>query len=165
MDLLKPEPGLIVWELISFFGLLIVLWKFAWAPLLGMLDKRAENVRDSLSTAERTRDEAQALLDDYKKQLAQAREEAQKIIEEGRKFGESVKEEIALKAQKHHDELMVKANVEIAREKELALIELQTKLSDLIVDAAAKVVGAEVSATAHEKLIKDYLSKVGNINE
>lgn len=165
MDLLKPEPGLIIWELISFFGLLLVLWKFAWGPLLGMLDKRAENVRDSLSTAERTRDEAQTLLEDYKKQLAQAREEAQKIIEEGRKFGEGVKEEIAAKAQKQHDELMVKANTEIAREKELALIELQTKLSDLIVDAASKVVGAEVSATAHEKLIKDYLSKVGSVDE
>ncbi len=165
MSLLRPEPGLVIWEAVAFFGLLLVLWRFAWGPLLGILNKREETIRESLEASENTRMEAQKLLEDYQKQLAEARQEAQKIIEQGRKFGESLKQDITEKAKKQAEEIIAKATSEIARQKEAAINELKAKFVDLSIGAASKVLGASIDKKAHEKLVEDYLSNVESFYE
>src|SRR3990172_9989752 len=97
--------------------------------------------------------------------MAQAREEAQKIIEQGRKFGDSMKEEIVQKARAESEQIVARANADITREKELALTELQSSVADLTIEAASRVVRQSLDKKSHEKLIEEYLSEVGNLNE
>ncbi|MDP1808265.1 MAG: F0F1 ATP synthase subunit B [Actinomycetota bacterium] len=165
MEILKVEEGLIIWEIIAFFGLLLILRRFAWGPLLGILKEREDNIRESVEKAEQTRVEAARLMGDYKKQLTKARAEAQQIIEQGRKFGDTMKDEIVAKARQEAEQVTTKATEEIAREKDAAVAELQSKVADLTIEAAARVVNKSFDKQAHEKLIDQYLSEVGNLSD
>lgn len=160
-----PEINMIIYSSVAFFILLILLWRFAFPPIVNMLEKRTETIRQSLEAAERTRVEAQELLEEYKKQLAAAREEAQSIIEQGRKFGESMKEEIMQKAKHESEEMIRRASEEITREREQALSELQSRIADLTIKAASRVVEKSLDEKEHLRLIEDYLSEVGSLHE
>ena len=160
-----PDLGLMFYTTLAFFVLLGMLAKVAFPPLVGMLDKRAETIAESLESAERTREEAAALLEDYKKQMAEARQEAQKVIEDGRKLGETMKEEIIQKSREEAEQAMARAAADIEREKELAVAELQGRVADLTINAASRVVGAELEKQGHEQLIEQYLSEVGSLRE
>ncbi|HEX21254.1 MAG TPA: ATP synthase F0 subunit B [Actinobacteria bacterium] len=160
-----PDIGMMIYSTVAFFILLFILGRFAFPPLIKMLDDRSNTIRDSLEGAEKTRLEAQRLLDEYKADLAKAREEAQKIIEDGRKFGESIKQEMTEKAKLEVEEISAKAAEEIRREKALALVELQTKMADLTIQAASKVVQSSLDKKQHEKLINDFISQAGSLNE
>lgn len=162
MEILKVEEGLIIWELIAFFGLLIILWRFAWGPLLGILKEREDTIRESVEKAEEVRVEAERLMEDYKKQLAEARAEARQIIEQGRKFGEGMKAEIVAKARQEAEQAAGKATEEIAREKDRAVADLQRRVADLTIEAASRVVNKSLDKQEHEQLINEYLSEVGN---
>lgn len=165
MEILKVEEGLIIWELIAFIGLFLILRQFAWGPLLGILKDREDNIRESVEKAEQTRVEAERLMEDYKKQLSEARAEAQQIIEQGRKFGDSMKEEIVAKARQEAEAVAAKATEEIIREKDAAVAQLQGKVADLAIDAAARVVNQSFDKQAHEKLIDQFLSEAGNLSD
>ena len=87
-NLLKPDVGLMVWTLLVFFIVLWVLKKYAFGPLAHMIEQRQVEVRENLASAERTREEAQQTLDDYRRQLAEARQEAATIVETTRRNAE-----------------------------------------------------------------------------
>lgn len=165
MEILKVEEGLIIWEIIAFIGLFLVLKRFAWAPLLGILNEREETIRESLDKAEQTRVEAERLMEDYKQQLSEARAEAQKIIEQSRQFGESLKSEIVNKAKTEAEQILAEGKADIGREKDAALAELQHRVADLTVDAASRVVMQSFDQKNHYQLIEEYLSEVGSLGE
>lgn len=165
MELLNPHVNQIIYSAIAFFVLLAILGKLAFPPLVGILQKRSDTIRESLEAAEKTQEEAGKMLDEYKQQIANAREESQKIIEQGRKFGESMKEEIAQKARQESEQALARAAAEVNREKERALAEIQSSIADLTIGAASRVIGASLDKKGHEKLIEDYLSEVGSLSE
>ncbi len=167
MELLLPEVfiGQLFWSWVAFLILFFALSKYAFPPIMNMLQERSDSIRDSLEAAENTREEAATMLEDYKKQMAEARQEAQKIIEDGRKLGESMKEDIVKKSREEVEQVMTRATADIEREKELALAELQGRIADLTIGAASRVVGAELEKQGHEQLIEEYLSEVGSLRE
>lgn len=160
-----PDLGLMFYSTVAFFILLFILGRFAFPPLVKMMEDRGEKIKESLEGAEKTRIEAQKLLDDYRAEMAKAREEAQKIIEEGRKFGESIKEELSEKAKQEADQIIERATAEIEREKTAAVEELQSKMADLTIQAASKVIDKALTKSDHEDIINDFLSKVGSADE
>jgi len=165
MDLLSPQLNEIIYATVAFLILLFLLSRFAFPAVIDIMDKRANTIKDSLEAAENTRVEAQKLLDDYKKEMIKARDEAQKIIKEGKKFGEGIKEEMNEKARKEADQMIERATGEIEREKSVAIEDIQKKVADLAVGAAAKVISKSLDKAEHEKIIDDFLSNVGNLNE
>jgi F0F1-type ATP synthase membrane subunit b/b' len=98
MDALIPKMPEILVALTSFLVLFAILSKFAFPPVTKMLDERAEKIRESLEKAEETRIEAERLLEEYRVQMAEARAEAGKVIEQGRTVAENMKNEIVAKA-------------------------------------------------------------------
>lgn len=167
MDLLIPEVFVsqLFWSWIAFGLLFFGLSKIAFPPIMNMLQERSDTIRESLDAAEKTREEAATLFDDYKQQIADARAEAQKIIEEGRKLGETMKDEIVQKAKAEGEQVAKRAAADIEREKELAVAELQGRIADLTVEAASRVVGAQLEKEGHEALIEQYLAEVGTLSE
>ena len=159
----KAEPGLIIWTLVSFFILLILLAKLVYPLILKGLKKREETIQQQLEEARKTKQEAAALLEDYKRQLAEARSEAQKIINEGKGFGENMRKEIVQKAQQESNQIVKRAQEEIELQKQKALLELQEKIADLSIMAASKVINKSLNTEDHRRLVEEYVSKVGEL--
>ena len=161
----QAEPGLMIWTVISFVILLVLLWKVAYKPITKALKKREDTIRDSLEEAKKTRESAEALLNDYKNQLAQAREEAHKILSEGKTLGENIKKEIIQKAHEESNQIVKRAQEEIEFQKEKALMELKERIADLTITAASKVIEKSLDKKDHEQILNEYISKVGELYE
>lgn len=151
--MLEINPGLILWTILTFVVVLVILRFTAWKPLLAALTAREEKIRTSLEEAEHARAESQRLLEENKHQQAQAEAQAQKILAEGRAMGERVKAEILERAQASSQHMIDQAKAEIQREKEQALVQLRTEVADLAIQAAGKVLEAELDASKHRALV------------
>jgi F-type H+-transporting ATPase subunit b len=165
MDQIVPKAPEVFYSLAAFLVLFIVLAKFAYPPILGMLEKREETIRESIEKSEETRVQAERLLEGYQKQLDEARGEAAQIVEQARKLGEDAKTKIEADAREEATKMLARAREEIASEKEKALIELKEKVADLSIGAAGRVVEKTLSAEDHQKLIEDYIAQVGTASE
>jgi F-type H+-transporting ATPase subunit b len=165
MDKIIPLTSELLVSLVSFAVLFVVMWKFALPPITKMLDERAEKIKDSLEQAEQTRVEAERLLGEYKEQLAEARLESNRVIEQGRKVAETMKEEIVAKANEEREAILARAREEIQSEKRVALAELQASVADLSVAVAGRIIGSTLSAADHAALIEKYVAEVGTLNE
>jgi F-type H+-transporting ATPase subunit b len=165
MDKIIPLTSELLVSLVSFAVLFVVMWKFALPPITKMLDERADKIRESLEKAEETRVEAERLLDEYKAQLAEARLESNRVIEQGRKVAESIKDEIVAKANEERESILARAREEIQGEKRVAMAELQASVADLSVAVAGRIIGTTLSAADHASLIEKYVAEVGSLNE
>lgn len=168
MEVILPAKTMIyevVVSLVSFLVLFGVLAKFAFPPITKMLDKRSDTIRESLEASEATRIEAERLLEEYKVQMTEARQEAARVIEQGRKIADTMKNEIMAKANEDAQALLVKAREGIQAEKKAAIAELQASVADLSVAVAGKLIGETLSTADHAKLIERYVAEVGALNE
>lgn len=165
MDALIPKMPEILVALISFLVLFVILGKFAFPPVTKMLDERADKIRESLEKAEETRVEAERLLEEYRVQMAEARAEAGKVIEQGRTVAENMKNEIVAKAREEAEAEKSKAIEAIKAEKLAAMAELQASVADLSVAVAGKIIGQKLSAADHAALIERSIAEVGSLNE
>ena len=159
----KAEPGLIIWTLISFFILLILLKKVAFPPILKGMKKREETIKQQLEEAQKTKKDAENLLEGYKRQLAEARSEAQKIINEGKSLGENIRKEVVQKAQEESNQIVKRAQEEIELQKQKAILELQEKIADLSIMAATKIINKSLNTEDNRRLVEEYVSKVGDL--
>lgn len=165
LELLIPKMSEFIPTVVSFLIIWVLFAKFAWPAISDMLDKRAENIKDSLASAESARIEAQQLLEEYKAQIADARQESAEIIAEAKRSGEAVRADITAKAQVEADEIVAKARKAIESEKKQALAELQSSVANLSVSVAGKLIGDGFSEEDHRKLVEKYISEVGNLDE
>jgi F-type H+-transporting ATPase subunit b len=152
--------GNALWTLIIFGFVVIVLGKFAWGPILNTLQARETFIRESLETAKRDRDEAEARLREYEERLAQARAEATAIVEEGRRDAVVVKQRIEEDAQLEADKRLERAKREIQIATETATKELYLLSARLATDMAGKMIGRELTPQDHERLIAESLDGV-----
>ena len=165
MDKIIPLTSELVVSLVSFAVLFVVMWKFALPPITKMLDERAASIRESLEKAEQTRVEAERLLDEYKVQLDEARKEANRVIEQGRKVAETMKDDIVAKANEERESMLARARQEIEGEKRTAMADLQAQIADLSVAVAGRIIGSSLSADDHKALIEKYVAEVGKLDE
>lgn len=165
MELIIPNTTEMWVNVVAFIVLFIVLAKFAFPPVTKMLDERASKIRESLEKAEDTKVEAERLLEEYKVQMAEARAEAAKVIEQGRKVAESMKAEIMAKAKEEAEAEKTKAIEAIKAEKNAAMAQIKGEVADLSVAVAGKIIGSSLSQADHEALIDKYLAEVGSLNE
>ncbi len=165
MEAILPQWPEVLVALISFGVLFFVLWKFAFPPITNMLAERSERIKESLEKAEETRMEAEALLEDYKTQMAEARADAGRVIEQSRTVAEGMKDEIIAKANEEAEAIKTKAVEAIEAEKRAAVAELQGSVADLSVAIAGKIIDETLSREQHEALIEKYLAEVGSLDE
>lgn len=160
-----PNPATIWPTWVAFIIVFALLYKFAMPAIIGMLDARTDRIRESLEKAEETKIEAERLFEDYKAQMAEARGEAAKVIEQGRKVAESMKEDIVAKANEEAAAVVAKAHEAMESEKRAVVAELQAEVAQLTVAIAGKLIGKQLSADDHAKLIEQYVAEVGGLND
>jgi len=160
-----PDPANIWPTWVAFLILFALLYKFALPAITSMLDARSDRIRESLEKAEDTKVEAERMLEEYKQQMAEARGEAAKVIEQGRKVAESMKDEIIAKANEEATGIVAKAHEALEAEKRAVIAELQGEVAKLSVAVAGRLIGSQLSADDHAKLIEQYIAEVGGLND
>ncbi|MDR2836603.1 MAG: F0F1 ATP synthase subunit B [Bacteroidales bacterium] len=161
MELVQPGIGLIFWTTIIFLCLLLLLRKFAWKPILGMINKRNQSIEEALNQAELARQEMKNLTANNEKIMAEARVERDNILKQARE----VKDEIILQAKENAvaEVLKIKrqAEIDIENQKAKAIEEMKNKILELSILVAEKVVRQELSTTTeHEILVNKILDNV-----
>jgi F-type H+-transporting ATPase subunit b len=159
-SLFAGDLGNSVWTILIFVLVLIILGKFAWGPILSNLQARESFIREALARAKRDRDEAEARLREYEERLATARAEATAIVDEGRRDAEVVKRRIEEAAKVEADKMVDRARREIHLATVTATRELYDLSAKLATDLAARVLGREITAKDHERLISEAIDGI-----
>ncbi|WP_418791129.1 F0F1 ATP synthase subunit B [Phosphitispora sp. TUW77] len=152
-----------IWQVVNFLILVVLLKKFAYKPILNMLDERRKSIEDAINNAETAKTEAENMRKEYQTRLAEAKQEAQEIMAKATKLGEEMKQEIIANAQSEATKAIQKAQEEIKREKDQAIAALRDEVAVLAVMAAGQVLGKSISIEDHEKLVKEFVSEVGDL--
>jgi F-type H+-transporting ATPase subunit b len=158
--MLDPNWGLIPWTLLTFGLSVFVLWKYAFGPLQRAIDGRRARIQESLDTAEQTRAEAQDLLEEYKKTLAEVRSEAEAIVERARLAGDTAKAEMVDEARRQSERIVEKAHEQVERDTRSALRALRSEVAELTALATEKVTVRSLSAEDHQRLVDDALREI-----
>jgi F-type H+-transporting ATPase subunit b len=159
-----PATNELVWGIISFAVLVFLLGRFAYPTLKKGMDARSDRIRNSIDEAERTRAEAQTILDEYQRQLADAKSEAARIIEEARQAADRLRHDLRAQAEAEIAELKARANEDVRNQVDRAMADLQHRVGQLSIELAEKVVGASLDRDANMRLIEAYINEVGAQN-
>jgi len=151
-------PSLLIFTL-NFGLLLIILYLFAYKPVLKLLDQRAERIRESLEAADKARQEAAASQAKTQEQLAEARREGQRLLDQARTQAEKYREDEMVKARKESEAFVERARQDIQRERDDAIEEVKANFARLTIQAAERVIGKSLDDRAHRDLIVKVLEE------
>ncbi|HEV8207836.1 MAG TPA: F0F1 ATP synthase subunit B [Acidimicrobiia bacterium] len=163
-SLILPETNEIIWGGLAFVVLLLVMWKYALPPVRNMMKQREDRIRDDLERAEHARTEAEGELANYRRQVADARNEAARIIEEARQSADEVKRQIQSQAEADAVEIRARAQEDIRLAAERAQADLQGRVADLSIELAEKIVERNLDRDTQLALVESYIGQVGNGN-
>lgn len=149
----------LVAQLINFTLLLILLYLFAYKPILKMLDERSTRIKESLAEADKVRKQATEAQEVLKAQMEQARREGQAIVAQAEQIGQKLKEEARTEARQEGETLINRARQEIQRERDDAVEDLRREFASLAIIAAEKVIKERLDEDKHRQLINEVLEK------
>jgi F-type H+-transporting ATPase subunit b len=162
LGLEKPEEirsDLAFFTFVVFLLLIAILWKFAWGPIAAGLDKREHGIAGQIAEAQRMHEEAKQQLADYERKLATAADEVRAIVEQGRKDGERVKQDILTEARAGADAERARAVRDIEAATDSALKSLAERSANLAVELAGKIVKSKLTPDDHARLIQEAVAK------
>jgi F-type H+-transporting ATPase subunit b len=158
--LVSPSIGLMIWTLLAFLVAMFILRKYAWPAITEALDKRQHAIEESIETAERTRAEARALLEEYRERLREARQQADEIVARARKSGEVHEREALEKAKAQREELLAQTRRDIEAETRRAIQEIRAEVADLTVLATEKVTRKSLNEADQKRLVEEALREL-----
>jgi F-type H+-transporting ATPase subunit b len=147
-----------VFTLALFLLFAVVLGKYAWKPLLQLVEEREKGVRDAVEGAEKASAEAQALLERHKELIREAGRERDEVMKRAAKEAEQLKAELQARARAESDQIVQKAREQIGRETTLAVQQLRAEVADIAVEAAAKIVTSSLTPEAQKKLVAEFIA-------
>ena len=151
-------PSLAIY-LVNFLLVLLLLYLFAYKPILRLMDQRAERIRESLEAADTARQEAASSQEAIQEQVTEARREGQRIMDQAREASERFRTEEMDKARQEAEAFVERAKKDIARERDTALQEVRASFGDLAITAAERVIRSSLDRQAHEELINQVLEE------
>jgi F-type H+-transporting ATPase subunit b len=154
------NPGLTLWTAITFLVLLVVLSKFAWGPIVKMLNERERTIRDAIEAAKKERAEAERMLGEQKDALLKAQREAAEIARRNQQEVEALRQELTARARKEADELIATARQQVAEEVTKARADLKAQVADLAIEAAGRLVQANLDDKAQRQLVEEYIAQL-----
>jgi len=159
-----PATSELVWGSIAFIVLFVVMAKLAYPGVKKGMDARADKIKSSLDEAESTRTEAQEILDDYRRQLADAKSEGARIIEEARQAADKLRQDLKRQAEAEVADVKARAQEDISAQVERAKADLQSRVATLSVDLAEKVVERSLDRQTNLALIENFIRQTETAN-
>ena len=161
--------GVNVWTLIAqivnFLILLLVLYFFAYKPVMKMLDERSRKIKESMDEVQKVKEQAAQTEEEFKKKIEAASKEGQEVIARAMRTGEEARQRAQLEAKQEAQGLVEKARVEIQRERSETIGELRQEFADLTIVAAEKVIGKSLDKETHRQIIDKVLDESANLKK
>ena len=158
--LVKPGIGLMIWTLIVFGLSMVVLARFAFPMIAEALDKRQHAIEDSIDTAERTKQEAEQLLAEYRERLTEARQQADEIVARAKRAADVHEREAKESSKTARDEMLEQTRRDIEAETRRAIQEIRREVADLTVRATEKVTRKSLDEGDQRRLIEEALGEL-----
>ena len=160
-ELVTLVPWTFVAQICNLFIQVYLIKRFLFKPVMEILEKRRQITDEQLSEAKEASEKALSMKADYEKNLAEANANAKEILQTAKHQAELQSEAIVKDAQKEAASLRQKADADIAQERLKAFNEMKDEIGDIAVEIAGKVIGREVDASDHERLIDDVINQMG----
>jgi F-type H+-transporting ATPase subunit b len=157
-----PETSELVWAIISFAVLFGLIWKLALPAIKTGMENRTNRIKGDLDAAEKAKTDAVSVLDDYRAQLADAKQESARIIEEARQAADALRRDQEGRLQTELAELRARAAADIESAKVQAVADLRGELAQLAIGAAEVVVKRNLDQATQVQLIEDYINQVAS---
>ena len=159
MDELGLNLPVLIAQLVNFFLLLVLLRVLLYRPILEVLDRRSQRIREGLEAAEQSKEQAAKAEQDLAGQLAEARRQGQTLIAQAQESAGRIQEDSRNQARREAEALLERARSEIQLERDRAIAELRRQFADLTVAAAEKVINQSLDRQAHRRLIDEVLAE------
>ena len=160
MDLLKIEPGLILWTWITFILLFLILRKYAWNPLKETVEKREKDIAEGVENAAKIKESLAALEEKQKKILEEAEKQRQAIIQEAKEIAERTARSIENKAKETADKIVTNAKEEIGNERQKAISELKRETVEIIIEASSNLIKQNLDTKTNRTLVEKYIEEL-----
>jgi F-type H+-transporting ATPase subunit b len=157
---LYPHLNELVVGVIAFAIVFFFMWKWVLPRVNDLLEERRQKIQGELERAESTRVEADKILADYREQLANARDEGNRIIEEARQTAEQLRRDLQTRAEEESQAIVSRAQEEIRAERDRVFQDLRRQVGEIAVELAGRVVGQSLDKASHERLIDEYIDQV-----
>ena len=157
-DLGVNLPTLVA-QIINFVILFMLLYVFAYKPLMRILDERSRRIKEGMEQAEAIKEKSASAEEEIKKQLSTASKEGQERIARAARMGEELKQKSQEEARQEAEALINRARAEIQQERDGAIGELRKEFADLTILAAEKVIDRSLDKKAHRRLIDQVLEE------
>jgi F-type H+-transporting ATPase subunit b len=160
---LQAEPALAFWTVIVFAGLLFLLGKYAWTPLMTALHDREHGLERTLEETERARHESEKVLAEHKAVMARAADDVRAILEKARVDAQTAADQIVKAAQAEAEASRQRAVRDINTAKDQALTEIWTKSAEVAVSVAGKVLSKQLGEEDHRRLLDAAISELPGV--
>jgi len=151
--------GLFFWQLLIFIGLIFLLKKYAWKPILNAVDERENSIKEALFSADKARKEMESLNEDNQRIIKEARAQKELLLKEARKTSSIIIEEAKQEAKITADNLIKSAKESIESEKRAAVQELKGQVADIAIQMAEKVLHSELDNKEKQNELIERLLK------
>ena len=157
-----PASNELIWGTIAFLILLVLMYRTVWPSVDKAFKDRRDNIKGKLEQAEREREEADQLLEQYRRRLREAEDETQRILEEARTNAERVRRDLLAKAEADSGRELDRARQAIRAERDQAIRQLRNEVGTLAVELATRVVGDSLDRDRQLRLVDEYIDELGN---
>ena len=158
--LIEISTGLMIWTLVCFAITFFVLRRYAFGPVQKLIDERRKRIREALDEADKARAEARRLLEEHRGLMSQARGQAEEILTEARRVAEAqgarMRDELEADRQRRIEETRKQIEAETAR----ALEQIRAEVADLTVIATEKVTGKVLDESDQRRLIDEAIGEL-----
>lgn len=163
-ELVGIIPWTFVAQICNLFIQMYLIKRFLFKPVHEILEKRSAAADAEIIQAEETKAKAEAMRAEYERNMQDARQKANEILDSARNTAAIQSEKILKEAQDQTFAMKNKAEKEIAQEKKKAVNEVKGEIGDMAVEIAGKVIEREINEKDHEKLIDEFISNVGEVS-
>jgi F-type H+-transporting ATPase subunit b len=157
---LRFDPGVWIWTVVVFVGLLLILRKMAWGPILASLEQRDKTISDSLEQAARIQAESKRITEEQNKILAQARSEAHSMMQSSKQAAEDLRRKLEQTAQEEKGRIIASATQEIEASKRAAMSDLRKTTAELSIMVAEKLIQANLNDGKQKQLVDQLINEV-----
>ena len=154
------DPKTILVQALGFLVVLAVLWKFVFGKVGGLLEERRTEITTQLDQLKTDREELDRLTAETRQQLSNIETEAQAKIQAAIEQGNTERQQIVAQARQEAEDEVTRARAEIQREKDEAISELRGVVAELAIDAASKIISAELTPERHQNIIDASISRL-----
>ncbi|HEY1590723.1 MAG TPA: F0F1 ATP synthase subunit B [Solirubrobacteraceae bacterium] len=158
--LITPNVGLMVWTLVLFGVSMLILWKVAFPRISAALDRRQRAIELSIDEADEIRRKADELLEEYRARLAEARQQADEIVDRARKAGEAHERDSEADAKQRRERLLEQTRRDIELETQRAIQEIRREVADLTVLATERVTRKTLTEEDQRRLVEETLKEI-----